>query len=127
MQCKKYGVDLIFLVAPTTTDNRMDRILNAGSGFIYIVARLGVTGVRVDIAESTNQLLARVKTDLPRAVGFGVSKGAQAAELVRSGADGVIVGSAFVDIIGSGDDIYARVEKLARELKEGIKKGNVKK
>jgi tryptophan synthase alpha chain len=119
--CRKYDVDLIFLVAPTTTETRMERILAQGTGFIYLVARLGVTGARADVAGSTRELIERVKTTTPKAVGFGISNGKQAAEIIRAGADGVIVGSAFVDIIASRKDVEQRLEALARELKEGIR------
>lgn len=119
--CKKYDVDLIFLVAPTTTESRMKRILAQGTGFIYLVARLGVTGARADIAGSTRELIKRVKTATPKAVGFGISNGKQASEIIRAGADGVIVGSAFVDIIAGGNDAEERLEALARELKEGMR------
>jgi tryptophan synthase alpha chain len=117
--CKKHDIDLIFLVAPTTTDERLKRILAEGKGFIYLVARLGVTGARSDVALSTRDLIKRVKTTTPKAVGFGISNGKQAAEIIHAGADGVIVGSAFVDIIASGTDVPARLEALARELKAG--------
>ncbi|KCZ71186.1 tryptophan synthase, alpha chain [Candidatus Methanoperedens nitroreducens] len=119
--CSEYDIDLIFLVAPTTTGARMDRILSRGTGFIYLVARLGVTGARSDIASSTQELIKRVKTATPKAVGFGISNGKQAAEIIHAGADGVIVGSAFVDIIASGKDTEQRLEALARELKDGIR------
>ncbi len=119
--CKKNDIDLIFLVAPTTTDERMKHILAEGKGFIYLVARLGVTGARADVAASTRELIKRVNTATPKAVGFGISSGKQAAEIIRSGADGVIVGSAFVDIIASGKDVPERLEALARELKEGAR------
>ncbi len=119
--CNQYEIDLIFLVAPTTTESRMKRILAQGTGFIYLVARLGVTGARSDIANSTRELIKRVKTSTPKAVGFGISNGRQAAEIIGAGADGVIVGSAFVDIIASGKDVPERLEALARELKDGIK------
>jgi len=118
--CKENEVDLIFLVAPTTTDDRLKRILEEGKGFIYLVARLGVTGVRADVAISTRDLINRVKTTTPKAVGFGISSGRQAEEIIRAGADGVIVGSAFVDIIASGKDVPARLEALAREIKEAV-------
>ncbi len=121
--CNKNDVDLIFLVAPTTTDKRMKHILEEGKGFIYLVARLGVTGARADVSESTRELIKRVKTGTPKAVGSGISSGKQAAEIIRAGADGVIVGSAFVDIIGSGRDVPERLEALARELKEGAAGG----
>lgn len=119
--CKKYGIDLIFLVAPTTTEERMKRILTQGTGFIYLVARLGVTGARADVAGTTKGLIERVKTTTPRAVGFGISNGRQAAEIIGAGADGVIVGSAFVDIIAGGNNVEQRLEALARELKEGMR------
>lgn len=116
--CKKNEVDLIFLVAPTTTDERLKRILAEGKGFIYLVARLGVTGARSDVALSTRKLIERVRTTTPKAVGFGISNGKQAAQIIHAGADGVIVGSAFVEIIASGKSVPERLEALARELKE---------
>ncbi|HEY9205653.1 MAG TPA: tryptophan synthase subunit alpha [Candidatus Methanoperedens sp.] len=119
--CEKNDIDLIFLAAPTTTEERMGQIIARGTGFIYLVARLGVTGARSDISGSTRELIRRVKTATPKAVGFGISNGKQAGEIIRSGADGVIVGSAFVDIIASGKDVPARLETLAKELKDGIK------
>lgn len=119
--CKKNEVDLIFLVAPTTTDERLKRILAEGKGFIYLVARLGVTGARSDVALSTRKLIERVKTATPKAVGFGISNGKQAAEIIHAGADGVIVGSAFVEIIEGGKDVPERLEALAMELKEGAR------
>ncbi len=118
--CKGNGVDLIFLVAPTTTGERLEDILTRGTGFLYLVSRLGVTGARDDIAGSTKEVLDRVKTDKPKAVGFGISSGAQAAEIIKSGAQGVIVGSAFVDIIASGQDVEGRLEALAREIKSSL-------
>ncbi|HJH30746.1 MAG TPA: tryptophan synthase subunit alpha [Methanosarcinaceae archaeon] len=118
--CARNKVDLIFLIAPTTTEGRINMILEHGSGFMYLVSRVGVTGARSDIAESTSGLLSRVKTDIPKAVGFGISTGKQAQEVVVNGADAVIAGSVFVDIIASGYDVNARLEELAIELKDGI-------
>lgn len=119
--CHEQGIDLIFLVAPTTKGDRLDDILHKGTGFIYLVARLGVTGAKSDIADSTREVLDRVRTDTPKAVGFGISTGAQAAEMKKSGADGVIVGSAFVDIIASGEHVVQKLEGLAREIKSSLK------
>jgi len=118
--CASNGVDLIFLIAPTTPEERINKILGHGSGFVYIVSRLGVTGARPDVSQTTTELLSRVKSALPKAVGFGISNSNQAAEIVAGGADGVIVGSAFVDIIASGKDVNTRLEALARDLKKGI-------
>jgi len=122
--CEKYGLDLIFLVAPTTTNDRIEKIVQRGSGFIYLVSRLGVTGAREDVSSSTKDLLARVETEIPKAVGFGISTGKQAEEVRKAGADAVIVGSAFVKIIEEGKDVNERLEALARELKSGILKSS---
>lgn len=122
--CDAHGLDLIFLVAPTTTEARIRKILQRGSGFIYLVSKLGVTGARDDVAGSTKELLSRVNTDIPKAVGFGISTGEQAAEVRKAGADGVIVGSAFVRIIEEGTDVNERLETLARELKSGMLEAN---
>ena len=118
--CTENKVNFISLIAPTTTEERINKILEHGSGFMYLVSRVGVTGARSDVAESTNKLLSRVKTDIPKAVGFGISTGKQAKEVVEDGADAVIAGSVFVDIIASGNDVNARLEALAKELKDGI-------
>lgn len=120
--CEKAGIDLIFLIAPTTTEERIQKILKKGSGFLYLVSRLGVTGARADISASTEELLLRVKTDLPKAVGFGISTGEQAKEIREAGADAVIVGSAFVKIVEEGQDSSTRLEVLAKELKSGLQK-----
>ena len=122
--CEKHGLDLIFLVAPTTTDERIRKILERGSGFLYLVSRLGVTGAREDVSSSTKELLSRVETELPKAVGFGISTGKQAEEVRKAGADAVIVGSAFVRIIEEGKDVNEKLEALARELKSGILKAS---
>ena len=122
--CDKHGLDLIFLVAPTTTDERIRKILQRGSGFLYLVSRLGVTGTREDVSSSTKDLLSRVETKLPKAVGFGISTGRQAEEVRTAGADAVIVGSAFVRIIEEGKDVNEKLEALARELKSGILKAS---
>ena len=123
-QCGAHGVDLIFLIAPTTYPERMQRIAGVGSGFVYLVARTGVTGTRGDVAESTLSLIDLVRdtthTTTPLAVGFGVSTPDQAATIIKAGADGVIVGSAFVNIIADGVNVPERIEELARELKSGI-------
>ncbi|MBN2109646.1 MAG: tryptophan synthase subunit alpha [Methanosarcinaceae archaeon] len=119
--CRKNGIDLIFLITPVTTGSRMKNILERTSGFVYIVSRLGVTGERVDVAGSTKKILGRVHTKVPKAVGFGISNKEQAAEVIKAGADAVIVGSAFVNIIASGDSINERIEELASGLKESCR------
>ena len=122
--CDKHGLDLIFLVAPTTTDKRIRKILQRGSGFLYLVSRLGVTGTRENVSSSTKDLLSRVETRLPKAVGFGISTGRQAEEVRTAGADAVIVGSAFVKIVEEGKEVNEKLEALARELKSGMLKAS---
>lgn len=118
--CERHELDLIFLIAPTTTGERVRKVLNRSSGFVYLVSRLGVTGTSSEVSGTTKELLDRVETNIPKAVGFGVSNGSQAAEIRKAGADGVIVGSAFIKIIESGKNVNERLETLARELKTGI-------
>ena len=115
--CQKNGVDFILIITPVTSDERIRKITEKASGFMYLVSRLGVTGARNDVADSTGQLLKRVNSFIPKAVGFGISSPEQVKKVVSSGADGVIVGSAFVNIIASNDDVENRIEKFAKDLK----------
>jgi tryptophan synthase alpha chain len=94
------GVDTVFLAAPTSTDERIKLVAENSSGFIYLISVTGITGKREKVAEDLKDLISRVRkySKLPVAVGFGISKPAQAAEVAKM-ADGVIVGSAIVDLI----------------------------
>ncbi len=94
-------LDLIRLVAPTTQRDRMQRAVTGAEGFLYLIARLGVTGASSSLASDLAASVARVRevTELPIAVGFGVSTPAQARH-VADLADGVVIGSALVDILG---------------------------
>jgi tryptophan synthase alpha chain len=122
--CEAHGLDLVFIVAPTTTDERLGRMLDHASGFVYVQGRLGTTGARSDVSSETHVSLGRLdETDLPKAVGFGISEREHAREIVSGGADGIIVGSAFVDIVASQEDVPARLEAKARELKGGALEG----
>ena len=116
--CIDHGVDLIFLVAPNTPLDRIRMILDQTSGFVYLVARTGVTGARKDVLQDTKSLIARVPGDVPKAVGFGISTPEQAAEVIRAGADAAIVGSVCVDLIAKGE--INRLEQLVRDMKEAI-------
>lgn len=113
------GLDLIRLVAPTASRERVRTAVRDASGFIYLVARLGVTGVSRELASGLAQSVAlvRAETELPIAVGFGISNAAQAAEVARI-ADGVVVGSALVDALESGG--VAAMAKLLASLRKGI-------
>lgn len=117
--CKKAGVDLIFLVAPNTPAERLKMIEQETEGFLYLVARTGVTGAKSDVLQSTRDLIARVPGKKPRAVGFGISTPAQAAEVIAAGADAAIVGSVCVDLIAQGKE--EELMKLVSEMKKAVK------
>jgi len=112
---KKYGADLILLVAPTTTPERLKRICDASSGFLYIVSLLGVTGARKRLSGLVKPLIADVRktSRVPIAVGFGISKPEHVKEVIEAGADGVIVGSAFVNLIAKN---LKNRQRMLREL-----------
>ncbi|MDD1672744.1 MAG: tryptophan synthase subunit alpha [Methanomicrobiales archaeon] len=95
------SIHQIFLVTPTTSAKRLELILSKAGGFLYLVSTLGVTGVRKKLSADALHLIERVKgrTHLPLAVGFGISTPDQVSQLIRGGADAIIVGSALVDII----------------------------
>lgn len=117
---KRRGLDMIFLVAPTSTDARLSMIAARASGFIYAVSRAGVTGARVDVSSEAEKLVGRVRavSELPVAVGFGISTREQVADVWRY-ADAAVVGSALVAQIekhGAQLDTVARVGDFARAL-----------
>ncbi|HEY9402551.1 MAG TPA: tryptophan synthase subunit alpha [Pyrinomonadaceae bacterium] len=117
---RAHELDLIFLVAPTSTDARLRRIAERASGFIYAVSRAGVTGVQSESSAEAGRLVARVRavTDLPVAVGFGISTQQQVAEVWRY-ADAAVVGSAIVAEIekgGDAPDLVARIGRFAHGL-----------
>jgi tryptophan synthase alpha chain len=107
------GIDLIFLVAPTSTDERIKLVSEASSGFVYAVSRTGVTGVQQSLSEAAENLVERVKlfSDLPVAVGFGVSTPEHVAEVWQH-ADGAVVGSRIVAEIESNAGDPELVEKV---------------
>ncbi len=129
--CDEFGLDLVFIVAPTTTEDRLARMREQVSGYVYVQARLGTTGARQDVSDRTAESLARIAHwDVPKAVGFGIKSGDHAERIVRAGADGVIVGSALVDIVAEGhanddpsEEVADRLEAKARELTEGALRG----
>ena len=122
----EHGIDRVFLVAPSSTDERIATVARASSGFVYAASTMGVTGTRTSVGSAAEALVARTKarTSLPVAVGVGVSDARQAAE-VAAYADGVIVGSAFVRAVldASGpDEAMARVGRLAADLARGVRR-----
>ncbi|MGW5421405.1 tryptophan synthase subunit alpha [Streptomyces sp. NPDC003943] len=123
------GLATVFVVAPSSKDERLATITEAGSGFVYAASLMGVTGTRESVGEQAADLVRRTRDadagELPVCVGLGVSNAAQARE-VAGFADGVIVGSAFVKrmLDADGDEAAAlgAVRELAAELAEGVRR-----
>ena len=116
----QHGLDPVFLVAPTTSDERLARIAQRARGFIYAVSRAGVTGARDEMTRDAEALVKRVQfvSDLPVAVGFGVSTAEQVREVWRF-ADAAVVGSAIVNQIeelANFPDLVSRIGEFARSL-----------
>jgi len=117
---QEHGLDSIFLVAPTTSDERLARIAQQASGFIYAVSRAGVTGARDEMTDDAETLVRRLRMvcDLPVAVGFGISTAEQLRQVWRF-ADAAVVGSAIVSEIErlkTAPDLVQRIGKFARSL-----------
>jgi len=130
--CDEHDRDLIFIVAPTTRGERLERMMAQVSGYVYVQARLGTSGARGDVSDQTAESLARLEDyDVPKAVGFGISEREHAREIVAAGAGGIIVGSALVDIVADGvengrptEDVAADLEAKARDLVAGASEGH---
>jgi len=122
-----HGLDRIFLVAPSSTDERLAMTAKASSGFLYATSVMGVTGTRTATSNAAPELVSRIRTfsDIPIGVGLGVSNGDQAAE-VGAFADAVIVGSALVSqLLEAGSDTaggVAAVRRLAEDLRAGVER-----
>jgi tryptophan synthase alpha chain len=117
---KAHELDMIFLVAPTSTDVRLRMVAERASGFIYAVSRAGVTGARAEMSLDAERLVARLRqfSDLPVAVGFGISSAEQVSDVWRY-ADGAVVGSALVaeiERVQGNADLVRHVGEFARRL-----------
>jgi tryptophan synthase alpha chain len=123
----KYNIHPIFMAAQNTSNERLSEIVKICSGFLYVVAIMGITGARKNLKTSTFNLIERVKkrSNLPIAVGFGVSSPEQVQEIINSGSDGVIVASAILDIITENlENKKVMLEKIAdfcQELKNATR------
>lgn len=121
--CDKYGIDLISLIAPTSNE-RITEIAKDADGFIYCVSSLGVTGVRSEITTDVGAMtrLVRQSSDIPCAIGFGISTPEQAAKMAEC-SDGVIVGSAIVKIVAQyGEECIGHVKEYVKSMKDAISK-----
>jgi tryptophan synthase alpha chain len=122
---KRAGLCHIYLVAPTTPEDRMALIVKRGSGFIYYISREGVTGMQTSVATNLASQVAKIRahTNLPVAVGFGISNPAQA-RAVAAEADAAVVGSAVVNQIakhGKSSELVAKVGALVKLLADAVK------
>lgn len=126
--CEKYNIVLIFLIAPSTTEERLNKILKKAKGFIYLISIMGVTGARDTVAQITKDTIKKIKhktkSVLPVLVGFGISNPNHAKTIVDASADGVIIGSAIVNIVKANLDNYSNMEQkisqFALSIKEAI-------
>lgn len=124
--CEAAGVDLVPLVAPTTPDDRMRRIGAMARGFLYAVGVVGTTGERAELGDAAREVIARAKdaTDVPVALGFGISTPEHAADAAQAGADGVIVASRLIRAAAeAGRDeraAAAAVEEIVKALAGGL-------
>jgi len=126
---KKAGLDTIFLLAPTSTDDRIRLVAKVSQGFVYYVSLTGVTGARTGLQQSIAESLQKIKiiTDKPVAVGFGISTPEQATQVAHWGADGVIVGSALVKVIEENignPELIHHAAAFVKALKQGVLAGH---
>ena len=120
--CKEFGVKLISLIAPTSED-RIAMIAKEAEGFLYVVSSLGVTGVRSEIRTDLEKMTALVRrsTDIPCAIGFGISTPEQAAHMAKI-SDGVIIGSAIVKLLAAhGEKAPSFVGEYVKSIKDAIR------
>ena len=120
--CRQYGVDFISLIAPTS-EQRIARIAREAEGFLYLVSSLGVTGTRTEITTDLGSIVkvVRENTDLPCAVGFGISTPEQARAMAQV-SDGAIVGSAIVRLLAEyGTQAPEQVERFVKGMKDALR------
>lgn len=120
--CQQYGVDLISLIAPTS-ENRIARIAKEAEGFVYLVSSLGVTGMRSEIKTDLSAIVevVRANTDIPCAIGFGISTPAQAKKMAAI-SDGAIVGSAIVKLLETyGKNAPGHIGAYVKEMKAALR------
>jgi tryptophan synthase alpha chain len=123
-ELSRAGIDTVFLLSPTSTTDRIRRAAALGRGFLYAISRLGVTGARDSVAHDAKELVSRIRaeTQLPVALGFGVSRPEHVSE-IGQWADAAVVGSGLVDVIarhGRGADLVSRVEEYVRWMKSAV-------
>ncbi len=126
-QAERYLLDLIFLATPETGEERLQALAEHTRGFLYVVPRYGVTGSPTEVDERRRRFIRRVRArlpaELPLAVGFGISTPAQVEAVLRAGADGAVVGSAFVERIAQGTP-PEELREMAARLKAATRRAS---
>jgi tryptophan synthase alpha chain len=128
-EAKKSGIHPIFQIAPTTTEERLKKIADIASGFLYVIGVEGVTGVRESLGDSTLKLVESVRkhTDMPLLAGFGISTRKQATAVVAAGADGAIAGSAYARVyeknLDKPEETLPEIAGLVKQIKQGCIEG----
>ncbi|MCL4562547.1 MAG: tryptophan synthase subunit alpha [Chloroflexi bacterium] len=119
--CRGHSLALVYLLAPTSPVERIELVAAHSTGFIYLVSLAGVTGARETLAQGISEFIARVRSvaSLPLAVGFGISTPEQAAEIGRQ-ADGVIVGSALIDVVSRSNDPAQAARRFINQLSQAL-------
>jgi tryptophan synthase alpha chain len=126
---KHNGIQIIFQIAPTTTENRLKKITDIASGFLYVINVEGVTGARESLSDSTMKLVKRVRrhTDMPLMAGFGISNRQQASNVVAAGADGAIAGSCYAKVyeknLKKPEETLPQIAELVGQIKQGCIEG----
>jgi tryptophan synthase alpha chain len=123
------GLDTIFLLAPTSTSERIDRVAKMAAGFVYCVSRTGVTGASNELSHDADDLVNRIRkaTNMPLVVGFGISRPDQVRQITDC-SDGAVVGSALVDLIAARQDksdLLREVHRFVSDLKQATRPGNL--
>ncbi len=128
-ECVAAGIDTIFLASPSTEPGRLKQILAQSSGYLYLISLYGVTGARSKVADSALSLIGRYSDtlagSLPLAVGFGISKPEHVTQVLKAGADGAIVGSAFVQTITENSRNLSSVTKKLENKAKAMKKATI--
>ena len=128
-ECVAAGVDTIFLASPSTEPSRLKQIIAQTSGYLYLVSLYGVTGVRSTVSDSALALIRKysemVAGSVPLAVGFGISKPHHVSQMIKAGADGVIVGSAFIETITENSRNISQAAKKLKNMAKAMKKATI--
>ena len=125
---RKHDIEEIFIVSQSTSNERIGMITEIVGGFIYVASVMGTTGVRKEVENNTKQLIKRIKkhTDIPRCVGFGISKEKHVKEVMDAGSNGAIVGSAIINIIKENlndkNRLYDEITKYTTSMKNATRR-----